>query len=153
MSSKVARLVRIPADSVHVEGMLAVPDSAHGIVLFVHGSGSSRHSPRNNYVAQVLQECGIGTLLMDLLTPEEDTDYQTRFDIPLLTRRLLAATRWAQAEFKLKTPQKTCLSAISARVPELQQHCRPPRSLALRSARSFPVAAARIWQGKLIWRK
>ncbi|WP_025917934.1 dienelactone hydrolase family protein [Herminiimonas sp. CN] len=98
MSDAVARLVRIPADSVHVEGMLTVPDAAQGIVLFAHGSGSSRHSPRNNYVARVLQEGGVGTLLMDLLTPQEDADYQTRFDIPLLTRRLLAATRWVQAE-------------------------------------------------------
>jgi hypothetical protein len=68
------------------------------MALFAHGSGSSRHSPRNNYVARVLRNSNIGTLLIDLLTPEEDMDYQTRFDIPLLTQRLLAVTRWIKSE-------------------------------------------------------
>jgi putative phosphoribosyl transferase len=91
-------LVRIPAaDGVAIEGMLEVPDAAAGVVLFAHGSGSSRHSPRNNYVADVLQKAGIGTLLMDLLTPEEDRDYARRFDIALLTTRLEAAARWVAA--------------------------------------------------------
>jgi dienelactone hydrolase len=98
MSAAVEKLVHIPVDEVHIEGMLDLPKNASGLVLFAHGSGSSRHSPRNNYVAQVLRDNGIGTLLMDLLTPEEDMNYQTRFDIPLLTRRLLAATRWVKAE-------------------------------------------------------
>jgi dienelactone hydrolase len=92
------KLVHIPEDNVLIEGMLELPESAHGIVLFAHGSGSSRHSPRNNFVAQVLREAGVGTLLMDLLSPEEDRNYNTRFDIPLLTRRLLAATHWLQAQ-------------------------------------------------------
>ena len=98
MSSGVERLPQIPADGVQIEGMLELPAPAKGVVLFAHGSGSSRHSPRNNYVAQALRDNGIGTLLMDLLTPHEDTVYATRFDIPLLTRRLLTATRWIQAE-------------------------------------------------------
>jgi alpha-beta hydrolase superfamily lysophospholipase len=98
MTTKVKKLVHIPVDHVHIEGMLELPENAKGIVLFAHGSGSSRHSPRNNYVASVLHDCGIGTLLMDLLTPEEDTDYQTRFDIPLLTQRLLIATSWVREE-------------------------------------------------------
>lgn len=102
MSAALEKLVRIPADYAHIEGMLALPENAQGLVLFAHGSGSSRHSPRNNYVAQVLREAGIGTLLMDLLTPEEDLDYQTRFDIPLLTQRLLAATRWIKAQRELQ---------------------------------------------------
>jgi putative phosphoribosyl transferase len=63
-------------------------------VLFAHGSGSGRHSPRNNFVAQTLQSAGIGTLLMDLLTQQEDAIYQTRFDIDLLTWRLERATQW-----------------------------------------------------------
>lgn len=88
------QLVHIPDGPALIEGMLEVPDGAKGIVLFAHGSGSSRHSPRNNYVAGVLREAGIGTLLMDLLTVEEDSDYKTRFDIPLLTRRLTVATEW-----------------------------------------------------------
>jgi dienelactone hydrolase len=89
-----AELVHIPADGVRLEGMLELPENASGVVLFAHGSGSSRHSPRNNYVARVLRDAGVGTLLIDLLTREEDVNYETRFDIPLLTRRLLAATRW-----------------------------------------------------------
>ena len=87
-------LVHIPAGGVTVEGMLEIPDGAVGLVLFAHGSGSSRHSPRNNYVASELRAAGVGTLLMDLLTPEEDRDYSRRFDIGLLTQRLLEAVRW-----------------------------------------------------------
>lgn len=94
MSLAISQLVRIATDSVQVEGMLEVPQDAIGIVLFAHGSGSSRLSPRNNYVAAVLRSAKIGTLLMDLLTPQEDQDYRTRFDISLLTRRLLDATNW-----------------------------------------------------------
>ena len=89
-------LVQIPVDDVHIEGMLELPANAQGIVLFAHGSGSSRHSPRNNYVARVLRDKGIGTLLLDLLTVAEDLDYQTRFDIALLTHRLLVATCWVR---------------------------------------------------------
>jgi putative phosphoribosyl transferase len=98
MTAKVKKLVHIPVDHVQIEGMLELPENAKGIVLFAHGSGSSRHSPRNNYVASVLHDSGIGTLLMDLLTPEEDMNYQTRFDIPLLTQRLLIATSWIWGE-------------------------------------------------------
>ncbi len=87
-------LLTIPADGVHIEGLLELPADARGLVLFAHGSGSSRHSPRNNYVAKVLHARGTGTLLLDLLTLGEDLDYQTRFDIPLLTHRLLIATRF-----------------------------------------------------------
>jgi len=85
-------LLRIPADGVHIEGLLELPADARGLVLFAHGSGSSRHSPRNNFVARVLHAQGTGTLLLDLLTLAEDLDYQTRFDIGLLTHRLLVAT-------------------------------------------------------------
>ncbi len=97
----ISRLVHIPAGpsgTISLEGMLELPDKATGIVLFAHGSGSSRLSPRNNTVARVLREAGQGTLLIDLLTEDEDADYATRFDIPLLTRRLLAATHWLQNE-------------------------------------------------------
>jgi putative phosphoribosyl transferase len=92
------RIIQIPLDDIKIEGKLDVPKNASGLVLFAHGSGSSRHSPRNNYVAQVLHNIGIGTLLMDLLSPEEDLDYQTRFNIPLLTQRLIAVTHWVKAE-------------------------------------------------------
>jgi putative phosphoribosyl transferase len=88
------KIVQIPADSVRLEGALALPKHTQSLVVFAHGSGSSRLSPRNNFVARILQQAGIGTLLMDLLTEEEDTTYATRFDIDLLTDRLLLATRW-----------------------------------------------------------
>jgi dienelactone hydrolase len=88
--------VHIPAGSIELDGDLVVPPSSGGVVLFAHGSGSSRLSPRNTYVAGILQQRGIGTLLFDLLTREEDRDYETRFDISLLTQRLLSATAWLQ---------------------------------------------------------
>lgn len=96
-------LVRIPAAGAVVEGMLEIPHGAVGLVLFAHGSGSSRHSPRNNHVAGVLRAAGVGTLLMDLLTPMEDRDYARRFDIDLLVRRLLDAARWVTAEDATRT--------------------------------------------------
>jgi dienelactone hydrolase len=86
--------VTIPVDGVRLEGELALPDGAGGLVVFAHGSGSSRKSPRNNFVAEVLRTHGLGTLLFDLLTEEEDRTPETRFDIDLLTARLLAATEW-----------------------------------------------------------
>jgi pimeloyl-ACP methyl ester carboxylesterase len=88
------RSVKISGQNVILKGDLALPDPSSGIVLFAHGSGSSRHSGRNRYVANVLNEVGIGSLLFDLLTEEEDEVYETRFNIELLTRRLLLATRW-----------------------------------------------------------
>ena len=86
--------VRVPAGGVWVEGTLSVPESALGVVLFAHGSGSSRFSPRNNYVAEVLRESALATLLMDLLTAEEDRNYETRFQIDLLARRLESGATW-----------------------------------------------------------
>lgn len=96
-----ATLVHIPAGSASIEGMLEIPEQAVGLVLFAHGSGSSRHSPRNNTVAGVLRQAGVGTLLMDLLTPEEDLDYERRFDIALLTQRLMDAARWVVSQPEL----------------------------------------------------
>jgi len=86
--------VHIRAAGAVIDGDLALPAGPAGIVLFAHGSGSSRHSPRNRFVAQQLQAAGLATLLIDLLTPEEDRDYERRFDIALLTRRLADAARW-----------------------------------------------------------
>ena len=94
--------VHIPAGNVELDGELILPSSATGVVLFAHGSGSSRFSPRNTYVAEVLQQRGIATLLFDLLTSIEDQDYETRFDIALLTTRLVAATEWLQSNPKTK---------------------------------------------------
>jgi putative phosphoribosyl transferase len=93
--------VHVIAGAVSLEGNLSIPDSAQGIILFAHGSGSSRHSPRNRYVAQALQQAGFATLLFDLLTPKEETvDLQTRhlrFNINLLAERLVGATDWLAA--------------------------------------------------------
>lgn len=86
--------VVIPAGAVRLDGTLSLPDKPRGIVAFAHGSGSSRHSTRNRYVAEVLQKEGVATLLFDLLTAREDQVYETRFNIGLLTERLLAATDW-----------------------------------------------------------
>jgi putative phosphoribosyl transferase len=92
------RPVRVSADLVGLEGNLAVPGSARGVVLFAHGSGSGRHSPRNRYVARALREAELATLLVDLLTAEEEeVDLRTRhlrFDIGLLAERLVGATKW-----------------------------------------------------------
>ncbi|MFB6184276.1 MAG: dienelactone hydrolase family protein [Haloarculaceae archaeon] len=87
----------IPVDGVELEGILDVPDGAPGVVVFAHGSGSSRTSPRNAFVADVIRDRGLGTLLFDLLTEVEDRDRETRFDVPLLTDRLLAVTDWLRA--------------------------------------------------------
>lgn len=84
----------IPLDDVELEGILEVPRGATGLVVFAHGSGSSRKSPRNNFVADVIHERGLGTLLFDLLTETEDRDRENRFDIPLLTDRLVGVTEW-----------------------------------------------------------
>ncbi len=94
----ISKSVHIPADSVVLEGDLGIPRGAQALVIFAHGSGSSRHSKRNKYVAQVLRETGLGTLLFDLLTKEEDTIYENRFNIPLLTKRLLSTTRWVREQ-------------------------------------------------------
>jgi putative phosphoribosyl transferase len=92
------REVRVPAGPVTLEGNLGIPEGATGIVLFAHGSGSGRHSPRNRYVAEALREANLATLLIDLLTPEEEeVDLRTRhlrFDIGLLADRLVGATDW-----------------------------------------------------------
>jgi dienelactone hydrolase len=92
------RLVQVPAGTVTLEGNLTLPEEAQAIMLFAHGSGSSRHSPRNRYVARVLNEAKLATLLIDLLTLHEEViDTRTahlRFDIDLLAERLVDATDW-----------------------------------------------------------
>lgn len=98
MSDSGEQIVQLTLGSAALEGTLAIPAGATGIVLFAHGSGSSRHSSRNRYVAQVLREGGLGTLLIDLLTAaeerEDDRTARLRFDIKLLARRVAAATDW-----------------------------------------------------------
>jgi dienelactone hydrolase len=86
--------VQIQIGNVLLQGRVAIPEQAKGMVLFSHGSGSSRFSPRNQKVAHKLQEAGFGTLLFDLLTEQEDATYSNRFDLELLTKRLIAVTIW-----------------------------------------------------------
>jgi dienelactone hydrolase len=96
-------LVYIPDGTATLEGDLVIPGDASALVLFAHGSGSSRHSPRNRFVAEILRSAGLGTLLIDLLTEGEDVNREARFDIDLLTRRLEAATQWLHKQPKTKS--------------------------------------------------
>jgi dienelactone hydrolase len=121
--------VHIPVGAIHLDGDLTVPESSRGVVMFAHGSGSSRKSPRNRFVAGVLQEAGLSTLLFDLLTVEEeamdDVTAELRFDVTLLSQRLLAATDWLRADvrgrhkkigyFGASTGAAAALMAASAR--------------------------------------
>jgi len=86
--------VNIPVENITLEGELIIPAESNAIVVFSHGSGSSRFSPRNKMVAEFLHRHNIGTLLFDLLTAVEDRIYQNRFNIELLTERLVASTKW-----------------------------------------------------------
>jgi putative phosphoribosyl transferase len=108
-SDKRTQSCQVPiTKDVTLEGLLTLPEQTRALVLFAHGSGSSRYSPRNQFVAQVLHEAGLGTLLMDLLTPQEEVQDQItahlRFNIPLLSERVIGATRWLVA-----FPQTTSL--------------------------------------------
>jgi len=92
------KLTQIPINSLKLEGILSLPDSAKGLVLFAHGAGSSRFSSRNTFVAKELQKVGLGTLLFDLLSEQEDQTYENRFDIPLLAERLEIVTDWIKKQ-------------------------------------------------------
>lgn len=97
-------VIKLPEASLH--GDLALPENARGLVIFAHGSGSSRHSPRNRFVAERISQEGVGTLLMDLLTEDEeridDVTRELRFDIGLLARRVLQVVTWAGQQKSLK---------------------------------------------------
>ena len=112
--------VLIPAGKVSLPGTATLPDGATGIVCFAHGSGSSRHSPRNQYVAGVLHEHRIATLLFDLLTLQEDQTYETRFDIGLLTERLLAALDWLEENQETQGMKIGCFGASTGAAAALQ---------------------------------
>ncbi len=94
--------VQITLESVTHAGLLGIPPGAQALVVFAHGSGSSRLSPRNAFVARTLRASGLATLLFDLLTESEDRVYETRFDIDLLTRRLLSTTDWLKQQAQLR---------------------------------------------------
>ena len=95
------RDVALAIDGATLDGHLTIPAAPHGLVVFAHGSGSSRHSPRNRYVAEVLNRHGLATLLFDLLTADEAADRRQVFDIELLADRLAAVVRWARGQTRL----------------------------------------------------
>jgi putative phosphoribosyl transferase len=97
MDASFDKEVNIPVGKITLQGELFIPSKANAIIVFSHGSGSSRFSKRNQQVAKYLHEKKLGTLLFDLLTAEEDMDYANRFDIGLLTKRLAGATAWLEA--------------------------------------------------------
>src|SRR2546422_344830 len=111
VNSANAREVQIPVGRRIVEGLLVIPRAAQGAVIFAHGSGSGRHSPRNQYVARVLQEAGLATLLLDLLEEEEAEDREKVFDIALLAERLQDAADWLRSD---PAPQSLSLGYFGA---------------------------------------
>ncbi|HNK87444.1 MAG TPA: dienelactone hydrolase family protein [Nitrosomonas sp.] len=122
--------ISITDDTARLEGELMIPPGAQGIVVFAHGSGSSRFSPRNNYVAKVIRDRGLGTLLFDLLTRQEDQNYTTRFEISLLTQRLLAATAWLGAETKTSKLKIGYFGASTGAAAALQAAAKLGRKIA-----------------------
>lgn len=98
MSSPMGDVQAVRIEPRGLEGLLGTCDGAQGLVIFAHGSGSGRHSPRNNHVASGLRQAGLATLLLDLLLPAEEDNRANVFDIPLLASRLLEATRWARSQ-------------------------------------------------------
>jgi dienelactone hydrolase len=133
--------VDIPAGKVNLPGTLTLPDKASGVVAFAHGSGSSRHSPRNHYVAEVLHEHDIATLLFDLLTMHEDQTTATRFDIELLTERLLAAIDWLEASKETQGMKIGCFGASTGAAAALQAAAKHPAIAAVVSRGGRPDLA------------
>lgn len=128
---RVERPVTIANGNVTLNGFLGIPHSATGIVLFAHGSGSGRLSPRNRFVAHHLQEGGIATLLVDLLTPDEAEDRRNVFDIDLLANRVLMASTWLREDARTKVLALGYFGASTGAAAALQAAARAP----------FPVTA------------
>ncbi len=142
-------LVQVPAGSVVLEGNLSIPANAIGVVLFAHGSGSSRHSPRNRYVAETLQTAGLATLLIDLLSAEEEAvDSRTRelrFDIGLLRDRLIAAIDWLTQNSDTHDLKIGCFGASTGAAGALMAAAeRPERVHAVVSRGGRPDLAAPV---------
>jgi putative phosphoribosyl transferase len=124
------KLVKIPSGQLEIEGVLEVPAHAIGMVVFAHGSGSSRFSPRNNYVAGELHHARIGTLLLDLLTPGEDIQYSTRFNVSLLAERLASAVEWVQGQPGKKPLRVGLFGASTGAAAALQVAALPAAQIA-----------------------
>ncbi len=130
----VLRPVQIPLDGGALEGDLAVPPGPRGLVVFAHGSGSSRFSPRNRFVAERLQQAGFATLLLDLLTQQEEQEDQRtgrlRFDIPLLTERVLRAVDWVAAHPELRDLRVGLFGASTGAAAALRAAAAAPERVA-----------------------
>lgn len=121
--------VQLVTAGAELTGELTLPEHARGLVLFAHGSGSSRLSPRNRFVAKRLNERGYATLLFDLLTPEEDQDQSLRFDIALLAERLAGAIDWSKSEGRLRWLPRGLFGASTGAAAALIAAVRRPRSI------------------------
>jgi putative phosphoribosyl transferase len=122
--------VVIPAGPARLHGVLGLPADARGLVVFAHGSGSGRHSPRNNFVAGVLQDAGVATLLVDLLEEWEARDRRKVFDIDLLTERLLACARWVRQQPETHGFPGGYFGASTGAAAALQAAARAPEGVA-----------------------
>ena len=129
------KTVEIDLPMVHLKGDFSIPENMHGLVLFAHGSGSSRLSPRNQMVATHLNDHGLGTLLFDLLTYDEDRDYANRFNIPLLSQRLKDVTEWVWQQKEFESVRTGYFGASTG------------AAAALMAARDLPQIAAVVSRG------
>ena len=141
--------VHIAAGRATLDGNLTIVDGATALVLFAHGSGSSRHSPRNQFVARTLNDAGLATLLFDLLTPEEEAiDLRTRehrFNIGLLAERLVHATKWAKQQEQTRDLRIGYFGSSTGGAAQRWLRRRRSRKM---SGRWFRAAVAPIWPVK-----
>jgi putative phosphoribosyl transferase len=126
MTTDAQRVIEFMSGSTHLEGMLGLSEGAKGVVLFAHGSGSGRFSPRNQFVAESLRETGLGTLLVDLLTPAESDDRANVFDIDLLTERLASATDWLRGDPETRNLSIGYFGASTGAAAALQAAAKDP---------------------------
>ncbi len=141
--------VSIPADGVQLGGEMHVPSGASGIVVFAHGSGSSRHSPRNQFVAHQLQKSGLATLLMDLLEEDEAQDRDKVFDIGLLATRLLAATHWLEKNPATRSLRIGYFGASTGAAAALVAAAREPARISALVSRGGRPDMALPWLSKV----
>jgi putative phosphoribosyl transferase len=120
----------IPADFARLNGILGLPPQASGVVVFAHGTGSGRFSPRNNFVARVLQDAGLATLLVDLLEDSESFDRDKVFDIDLLTNRLLDCTHWLRQQLETRGLSLGYFGASTGAAAALRAAAKEPEGLA-----------------------
>ena len=136
--------VKIPIGSIQLEGTIGIPSNPKGMVVFAYGSGSSRLSPRNRFVAQVLRQAELGTLLFDLFTEKEDIDHEARFEIDLLADRLVGATRWLMRQPDTQRLAISYFGASTGAAAALQAAAEFGPAI---GARSYRAVEGPIWRG------